>query len=91
MAIVVFPTLPRRHGPATHTRLLALFLGLLSVAAVSQMRVKCEPVVLTADNGVTVLTADDGVTILTTGEQQCHLVAGGVRVPLPSWLSPLYP
>jgi hypothetical protein len=90
MADVAFPPLPRRQRLAVRTLLLALFLGLLSFAAVSQMQVKCEPVVLTADDGVTVLTADDGVTILTGDEQQCHLVTGEYRVPLPSWLSPLF-
>jgi hypothetical protein len=39
---------------------------------------------LTADDGITPLTADDGVTVLTTGRQQCQLVMGDVRVPLPA-------
>jgi hypothetical protein len=92
MALVAFPPLPCRQRVAVRTLLLALLLGLLSFTAVAQMRVKCEPVYLMDDDGVTVLTADDGVTVLTAdGERQCHLVAGAFRVPLPSWLSPLFP
>jgi hypothetical protein len=89
MAVVAFPPLPRRQRLAGRALLLALFLGLLSFAAVSQMTVKCEPVYLTADDGVTILTGDG--KLLTTGERQCHLVAGKFRVPLLSWLSPLFP
>ena len=90
MADVALPPLPRRQRLAGRGLLLALFLGLLSFAAVSLMRVRCEQEYL-------LMAAGGGYLLLTTGERialnqrQCHLVAGGVRVPLPSWLSPLYP
>jgi len=42
MADVALPPLPRRQRLAGRGLLLALFLGLLSFAAVSQMRVRCE-------------------------------------------------
>jgi hypothetical protein len=72
----------------------ALFLALLSLAAVREMKVECRDeyltaddgvTLLTADDGVTLLTADDGVTLLTTGRQQCQLELGDLRRPLPSW------
>ena len=62
--------------------LLALFFG-LSFAAVGQMTVKCGPEYLTGNGKI--LTG--GSNLLTTGRQQCQVVAGGFRVPLPSWLS----
>ena len=62
----------------------ALFLGLLSLVAVREKKVECQPDYLTADDGVTPLTADDGVTLLTTGDQQCHL--DDLRGRLPSWV-----
>jgi len=43
------------------TLMLALLLGLLSLAAVREMKVECGPEYLTADDGATLLTADDGV------------------------------
>ena len=83
MADVAAPTFtPRRHGRAVLALLLVLFLGLLSFAAVGQMTVKCGPEYLTGNGKI--LTGNGQP--LTTGRQQCQVVAGEFRVPLPAWL-----
>jgi hypothetical protein len=68
------------------TLMLALLLGLLSLAAVREMKVECGPEYLTANDGATLLTADDGVPLLTTGRQRCQLELGNLRVPSPRWV-----
>jgi len=62
--------------------MLALFLGLLSLAAVATAKVECNNEYLTADDGVMRLAADDGA-LLTTGRQQCRAKFGGFRVAVP--------
>jgi hypothetical protein len=85
---IAFPPVdaPLNHRRAWVTLMLALFLGLLSLAAVREPKVQCQPEYLLADDGITRLTADDGVRRLTTGRQQCQLELGDLRVPLPSWV-----
>jgi len=72
------------------TLMLALLLGLLSLAAVREMKVECGPEYLTADDGATLLTADDGVPLLTTGRQRCQLELGNLRVPSPRWVHAIW-
>jgi hypothetical protein len=50
---------------------IALFLGLLSFAAVQSIRVDCRDIYLTADDGRS-LTTDNG-KLLTTGQRSCRL------------------
>ena len=57
-----------------------LLLG-LSMAAVREMRVKCDDVYLTDDAGRRLLS-DDG-RFLVTGQKQCSVVMGDIRVPWP--------
>jgi hypothetical protein len=90
MAVVTVPDfVPRQYKRARIVVLLLAFLGLISLAAAQAMTVECQDEYLTADDGITLLTADDGVTLLTTGRQQCQLVVGGGRVPLPVWAQPI--
>jgi hypothetical protein len=72
--------------------MLALFFGLVSLAAVvtavpsiREAKFECHPQVLTADDGVTALTADDGQTLLSTGLQECRAEPADGRIPLPAW------
>ena len=86
----VAEVLDRQKITGFNARLLLLaFLGLISLAAIQAMTVECQDESLTADDGITLLTANDGVTLLTTGRQQCQLVVGGGRVPLPVWAQPI--
>jgi hypothetical protein len=90
MTVVTLPDfVPRQYRRAQIVVLLMAFLGLISFVAVQAMTVECQDEYQTADDGITLLTADDGVTLLTTGRQQCQLVAGGGRVPLPVWAQPI--
>jgi hypothetical protein len=72
--------------------MLALFFGLVSLAAVvtpipsiEEAKFECHPQVLTADDGVTSLTADDGQTLLSTGLQECQAEPADHWIPLPAW------
>jgi len=90
MAVVsIHDLVPRQYRRARIVVLLLAFFGLISLAAVQSMTVECQDEYLTADDGITLLTADDGVTLLTTGRQQCQLVVGEGRVPLPGWAQPI--
>jgi hypothetical protein len=66
--------------------LLALYLGLLSLAAVREMTVKCrdEPIYITTVNGDR-LTLEDGTTYLVAEQKrwQCQLALGEVGISLP--------
>ena len=67
------------------TLVLALLIGLLSLTAVQEMKVECrsQNQILTSESGVP-LTSETGRTLVTDDEgQQCQLVVGRARVPLP--------
>ena len=66
--------------------LLALFLGMLSFAAVRSLTVDCANEYLVADNGVTRLTSDDG-QLLVTGRVWLRL--GEISVLLPEGVQPI--
>jgi len=76
-------TLHPRHRRALIGLLLAMFLGLLSLAAVREMRVECRDVYLTDDFGRTLLS-DDGQRLQPDQNRQCRL-NDGAWVPLPAW------
>jgi hypothetical protein len=64
--------------------MLALFLGLLSLAAVVAAReVECREEYLMADDGATLLTGDGK---FLTGRQQCRFELANLRVALPLWV-----
>jgi hypothetical protein len=86
VAAPAFPPLPRKYRLVRLARVLLLFLGLLSFAAVSEMTVKCEPVYLTLDGKILTLHGER----LTTGEQQCQAVLGNARVPVPAPLAAIF-
>jgi hypothetical protein len=77
-----------RYRRAPIGLLLAMFLGLLSLAAVQAMRVKCrsQPDCFGTGDG-SCLAVGEGNAVLGTGTdtKQCQLVMGDVRVPLPEW------
>ncbi len=81
MAVVTVPDFtPSKYRRAGIAILSLGFLGLMSLAAVREMKVECQAVLLTGGGGF--LTG--GGALLTDGEQ-CQLVMGDVRVPLPAW------
>jgi hypothetical protein len=89
MTVIAVPTFaPRRNRLTFLALLLALFLGLLSFAAVGEMAVKCEQGYLLLDQG--------GYALSNSGERfalqqlQCYIAAGDVRLPLPPWLSAMF-
>jgi hypothetical protein len=90
MAVAVTPVrAPFDHRRSWVVLMLALFLGLLSLAAVVAAReVECQEEYITADDGVTRLTGD-GVK-LSTGRQQCQLALGNLRVALPPWVRAIW-
>jgi hypothetical protein len=61
--------------------MLAIFLG-LTLAAVREMREDCRSQNLLTDSGDRLLTDFGGRLLL---DQQCEVVAGDLRVPLPAW------
>ena len=84
MSVVTLPPFTsRKQRRAWVVLALALFLGLLSLAAVRVTRIDCRDVYLTGDDG-RFLTSDAG-TPLTADQQQCQLDLGEIRVPLPAW------
>jgi hypothetical protein len=93
MAIAVPPFgAPSKQRRSLMILVLALFLGLISLAAVvaavpamREPKFECQAQYLTADDGVTPLTADDGKTPLTTGLQECHAEPADHWVPIPTW------
>jgi hypothetical protein len=65
---------------------LALLFGLLSLAAVRETRVECRnQYLMLQGGGYLLLTGGSGRILLAGGRQQCQLVMGDVRVPLPAW------
>ena len=64
--------------------LLALFLGLLSFAAVREVTVRCEQGYLLLEGGGCLLLNGGGC--LALNGEQCHIAAGDIRVPVPPWL-----
>ena len=82
MAVVTVPDFtPSKYRRAGIAILSLGFLGLMSLAAVREMKVECQAVLLTGGGGI--LTGRGGA--LLTGGEQCQLVMGDVRVPLPAW------
>jgi hypothetical protein len=75
-----------RYRRALIGLLLAMFLGLLSLAAVQAMRVECRSQPDCFGDG-SCLAVGEGNAVLGTGTntKQCQLVMGDVRVPLPEW------
>jgi hypothetical protein len=89
MTVVAVPTYaPRGDRLAVLALLLALFLGLLSFAAVGEMTVKCEQGYALLDGG--------GYALLNSGERvalngrQCYIAAGDIRLALPAWLPAMF-
>jgi hypothetical protein len=86
-AATLLPHAPTRwswlHQMPAAWLLLALYLGLLSLAAVREMTVKCrdEPIYLTTERGDR-LTLDDGTSYLVADQKrrQCQLALGSVSV-----------
>jgi hypothetical protein len=87
MAVATFPDIPsRKQQRARIALVLALFFGLLSLAAVREMKVECGAVLLTG--GGKLLTG--GGKPLTAG-QHCQLVIGDeVRAALPPWAGSIF-
>ena len=74
MAVVTVPDFtPSKYRRAGIAILSLEFLGLMSLAAVREMKVECQTVLLT------------GGGALLTGGERCQLVMGDARVPLPAW------
>ncbi len=85
VAVPAFSAARKQAGaPPLLALLLALFLGLLSVAAVSEMTVKCEQGYLLLDQGGYALS--NSRERLALNRQQCYIAAGDIRLPLPAWL-----
>jgi len=83
MAVVTVPDFtPSKYRRAGIAILSLGFLGLMSLAAVPEMKVECQAVGLTGRDGAPLIGRDGA--LLTDGEQ-CQLVMGDVRVPLPAW------
>jgi hypothetical protein len=81
MAVVTIPDFtPSKYRRAWIAILSLGFLGLMSLAAVREMKVECQAVLLTG--GGAFLT---GGGALLTGGEQCQFVMGDVRIPLPAW------
>jgi hypothetical protein len=74
MAVVTIPDFtPSKYRRAWIAILSLGFLGLMSLAAVREMKVECQAVLLT------------GGGALLTGGEQCQLAMSDVRIPLPAW------
>jgi hypothetical protein len=82
MAVVTVDFTPSKYRRAWIAILSLGFLGLMSLAAVREMKVECQAVGLTGRGGAPLVGR--GGALLTAGEQ-CQLVMGDVRVPLPAW------
>ena len=72
-----------RYQRALIGLLLAMFLGLLSLAAVQAMRVDCRDVYLTDDFG-RILLSDGGQRLQPDQNKQCRL-NDNAWIPLPAW------
>jgi hypothetical protein len=74
-----WPWLSRRVAIAWSVTMLALFLGLLSIAAVSELSIDCrdEPVYLLTEGGDRLMLADGSGFLLTTEKRRtCRLGLG---------------
>jgi hypothetical protein len=85
---VVNPALPVRvhYSQAWATLIIALLLGLLTMAAVEAARVDCRDVLETSGGGG-LMTPGGGARMAPSG-QRCELRLGDLRVPLPQWQTP---
>jgi hypothetical protein len=85
----IAPQLQRRAWIAL---MLVLFFGLLSLAAVREVREDCrsEPQYLMRNSGGYVGRNSGGRIRLEQDRQQCQLVAGDVRVPLLAWAKEIF-
>jgi hypothetical protein len=82
MATVDIPV-PTDRRPIPRRWLFLFFLGFVAVG-VHAMRVECDDVIPTTEDG-RLLLSDDGKLLLADGEKQCSLVVGDLRISLPTW------
>lgn len=89
MSVVAAPAfLPRKYGLAKLALALLLFLGLMSFAAVIQMKVECKQERLLLNQGGCLLLNSGGCNLLN--RRQCYVSAGDFRIPLPAWLPRIF-
>jgi hypothetical protein len=88
MALVTFlDSAPRQYKRARIVFAILLFMGLLSVASVEQMRVEChsEPQYLMLESsGYLLLNSGERIR-LEQDQQRCQLALSDFRLSLPKW------